>query len=124
MFGETPTIPVPKAIYTSPFFRCKKTAKIINQHLSLPIYTDDRLNEMGSFQGETWIDLQTRVREAIKDIIYSYDDNDAVICVTSGINVISFISLALRQQPSKDYPYIGIPSCSPMIFEIKKEYFI
>ncbi|MGN0961433.1 MAG: phosphoglycerate mutase family protein, partial [Christensenellales bacterium] len=34
-----------KAIYTSPYYRCSKTAEIINKHLNLPIYEDSRFNE-------------------------------------------------------------------------------
>ena len=34
-----------RAIYTSPFYRCVKTAEIINEHINLPIYEDARFNE-------------------------------------------------------------------------------
>ena len=34
-----------KAIYTSPYYRCAKTAEIINKHINLPIYEDPRFNE-------------------------------------------------------------------------------
>jgi len=111
-----------KCIYSSPYFRCKKTAKIINKKLNLPIIMDDRLNEFDS-KNETWIDLQTRVRECIKDIVYKFDKNDAVICVTSGVNVVAFISLANKQKPSESAAFIGISSCSPLIFNIDKDCF-
>ena len=34
-----------RAIYTSPYFRCSKTAEIINKHINLPIYEEPRFNE-------------------------------------------------------------------------------
>jgi len=113
-----------KAIYTSPFLRCKKTAEIINSKINVPIFEDERLNEMGNIKGESWIELQYRVRESVKDIVEKYDDSDSVICVTSGINVASFISLAYKLKPSENTPYIGIVSCSPLIFKINKESFL
>lgn len=37
-----------KAIYTSPYYRCAKTAEIINKHINLPIYEDPRFNEFNN----------------------------------------------------------------------------
>lgn len=34
-----------KAIYTSPYYRCAKTAELINKHINLPIYEEPRFNE-------------------------------------------------------------------------------
>ena len=112
-----------KAIYSSPFYRCKKTAEIINKKLNLPIVYDDRLNEFGSAKGETWLGLQKRVRACIKDIVYQYGENDGIICITSGVNVSAFIGLANKQKPSKNAAFIGVISCSPLIFNIDKENF-
>ena len=111
-----------KCIYTSPFLRCAKTANIINKKLNLPIKFDDRLNEMG-ITGETWLDLQNRVRECLRDIVFTHDEKDTVICVTSGINVAPFISLANKQPPSEDTAKIIITSCSPLTFNIDKTCF-
>ncbi|MBQ8426078.1 MAG: histidine phosphatase family protein [Clostridia bacterium] len=112
-----------KAIYTSPFLRCKKTSEIINSKMKVPIFEEDRFNEFGSEEGESWVDLQKRVRLGIKDIVAKYNNEDAVICVTSGVNVVSFISLAYKLKPSESAPFIGIVSCSPLIFEITNENF-
>ena len=109
-----------KAIITSPFFRCKKTAEIINKHLNLPIFEDERLNEFRSFENETWLDALNRVIECINDIINKYDNNDAIICVTSGLNVGAFICKFFGIQPSNNTPFVGVPSCSPLVFEIDK----
>ena len=109
-----------KAIYTSPFFRCKKTAEIINKNLNSKIIYDDRLEEFGSVKGETWLDLQSRVQDCIDDIINKYDDEDIVICVTSGVNISAFINKAYNLSPSENTPFLGVPNCCPIIFKYKK----
>ena len=105
-----------KAIYTSPYFRCKKTAEIINQNLNLKIIEDERLNEY-NFSTETWLFAQTRITECIEDIIKQYKEDDYVICVTSGMNVGPFITKAYGLKPSPTAPKLGVPSCSPIVFE-------
>lgn len=123
-----------KAIYTSPYYRCAKTAEIINKYINLPIYEDDRLNEFNEIfdviengnsvtKTETWKECQDRIREAIKDIVFKYDDNDTVICVTSGVNITAFISLAYKIPVSNNLPFPWVPSCSPIGFEIDKNDF-
>lgn len=107
-----------KAIYSSSFYRCTKTANIINANLHLPIIIDDRLNEIG--KDEDWLSLQNRTRSCIIDITQKYTESDSVICVTSGANIASFISLANKQEPSKDTAIIGVPACCPLIFKIDK----
>ncbi len=123
-----------KAIYTSPYFRCAKTAEIINKHINVPIYEEPRFNEfnkvfevieggVSTTKTETWTECQNRIREAIKDIVFKYDDNDTVICVTSGVNITAFISLAFKIQPNENLPFPLVPSCSPIGFDIDKNCF-
>lgn len=123
-----------KAIYTSPYFRCAKTAEIINKHLNVPIYEEPRLNEFNKvfdviegnktiIKTESWVDCQIRIRNAIKDIINKYDNRDTVICVTSGVNITAFISLAFKIPASDNLPFPWVPSCSPIGFEIDKSCF-
>lgn len=113
-----------KAIYTSEFLRCTKTASIINKNVGVPIIIEPRLNEHGSNAGETWLDTQTRIKAALKEIVFnSTDDNDAVVCVTSGINLSVFIALAFNVPINEKLPFVGVPSCSPVMFEMKKEDF-
>ena len=114
----------PKAIYTSQFFRCTKTAENINKHLSLPIIVDTRLDEFESIKGETWTDLLNRVIESLKDIIKKHDNNDTVIVVTSGVNLSAFICLNFGLTPSENIPMLAVPSCSPIGFNFDKEKFI
>jgi broad specificity phosphatase PhoE len=108
-----------RAIYTSPFFRCKKTAEIINKYLNVPIIDDNRLNEFNS-ENEQWIDLQNRVNECLDDILKKYCDDDMVICVTSGVNIVSFINKASGLTASNNAPLLGIPNCCPIVFDYKK----
>ena len=108
-----------KAIYTSSFFRCVKTAEIINKNLNIPIIKDVRLNEFER-KNESWIDLQNRVTACIDDILKKYNDEDIIICVTSGVNIVSFINKAYNLSSSNDAPFLGVPSCSPIIFKYKK----
>ena len=123
-----------KAIYTSPYYRCKKTAEIINKNICVPIYEEPRFNEFNKIfevlkgskliaMTETWEECQIRIREAIKDIVFKYNDNDIVVCVTSGVNIAAFIGLAFKIKPSNDVPFPIVPSCSPIGFEIDKSCF-
>ena len=110
-----------KAIYTSPFYRCKKTAEIINKNLNVDVLEDARLNEYKSVNNENWLDLQNRVEDCINNIVDKFGSDDYVICVTSGINIVSFINKAYNLSPSSNAPMLGVPSCSPIIFEYIKK---
>ena len=109
-----------KAIYTSPYFRCRKTAEIINKYLNVDIINDDRLNEYVGSSGERWTDVQCRIIDIIDEIVEKYDDDDVVICVTSGVNVAGFIIKSFGLEASQETPFLWIPSCSPIIFDFKK----
>lgn len=122
-----------KAIYTSPYFRCRQTARILASRLNVPIIDEPRFNEFNnvfsavkgqkSIKGETWTECQTRVQDAIKDIVYKYNDNDIVLCVTSGVNISAFINLSFHLTPSENTPFPLVPSCSPIGFDITREHF-
>ena len=123
-----------KAIYTSPYFRCTKTAEIINKHIKVPIFPESRFNEFNSVfevlengksttKTETWLECQNRIRDAIKDIVFKYDDDDTVVCVTSGVNITAFIGLAFKVPASDNLPFPWVPSCSPIGFNIDKSCF-
>ena len=115
-------IPNVKAIYTSPYFRCSETARIINKSLNVPIIEEDRFNEFVSKENkETWVDLQKRVIAGIKDIVNKYNDEDSIICVTSSVNIAGFLDWNLGLEPSENMPFLGIISCSPIIFKYNKK---
>ena len=93
--------------------------------------TDSRFNEFNKvfaviegeksiIKTETWLACQNRIREAIKDIIYKYNDNDTVVCVTSGVNITAFIGFAFKIPASDNLPFPWVPSCSSIGFEIDK----
>ena len=109
-----------KAVYTSPFIRCRKTAELVNTYIKLPIIEDNRLNEFKSVEGESWVECQTRVEDCLNDIVSKYDDNDMVIVVTSGVNMAAFINKAYGIKPNKNAPFINIATCSPLIFKYSK----
>lgn len=102
------------------FWDAKKTAKIINKLIDIPIFEEERLNEFGSIKEEKWIDCQIRIRDFLKDIIAKYNDEDVIICVTSGVNLTAFIGQFYKIKSSNKLPYPIVPSCSPIGFEINK----
>ena len=104
------------AIYTSDFYRCKKTAQIINQAFGVPVYEEPRFNEVGSVEGEEWKACLERNIAAIRDILAKYNDDATIICVTSGVNLSAFICANLNQKPTNDFPFIGATNCAPIEF--------
>lgn len=102
------------AIYTSPYLRCIHTAEIINKYNKVPIYKENRFNEMES--SETWKEFQTRNMKAIDDIIKKHNDNDFIICVTSGVNLSAFIDYFTKLEPSNNNPVIQGITISPVLF--------
>ncbi|MBE5738885.1 MAG: histidine phosphatase family protein [Clostridiales bacterium] len=110
-----------KAIYTSPFFRCKKTAEIVNTYMNAPIICEDRLNEYKSMGEESWVECQNRIIEFIDEIITKYDNADTILCVTSGVNIGAFVVKFFGLNSSENIPFLGVPSCSPIIFEYDKD---
>lgn len=109
------------AIYSSTFFRCKKTAEIVNQYINVPIIDEPRLNEAKSNPGETWLDTQKRIIEALDEIVKRHSEDEAVICVTSGINLSAFVCKLFNVEPSEKLPRLGVPSCSPILFDFPKK---
>lgn len=104
------------AIYTSNFYRCKKTAQIINRAFGVPIIEEPRFNEVGSVEGEEWADAMKRNIDAIEDIQSKYNDDAIILCVASGINLSAFVCWNLDLKPNKNFPFIGAYNCSPVIF--------
>ena len=123
-----------KAIYSSTYFRCMETARFINKYLNVKIIEDDRLNEFvgvhsavkgikASDKTETWVDCQKRIMNCLKDIVYSFNDDDCVLCVTSGVNITAFINVAYGINPDETRPFPWVPSCSPIGFKIDRTHF-
>ena len=104
----------PTAIYTSPYLRCMHTAEIINKYVNVPIYEENRFNEMKN--SETWCEFQIRNMSAIDDIITKYNDNDFIICISSGVNLSAFVHYFTKKEPSNDNPVIQAITISPVLF--------
>ena len=102
------------AIYTSPYIRCLHTAEIVNSHLQAPIYKEERFNEKK--KDEEWKDLLTRNMEAIDDIVNKYNEDDTIICVTSGVNVSAFICYFYNIPVSNEVPWSQGANCSLINF--------
>ena len=90
------------AIYTSNFYRCKKTAQIINRTLNVPIFEEPRFNEVGSIDGEEWKTYLQRNVKALNDIQEKYNDEDTIMCVTSGLNLSAFVCWNMNIKPNKE----------------------
>ena len=104
------------AIYTSNFYRCRKTAQIINSKLEAPIFEEERFNEVGSVEGEDWKDCLTRNIDALNDIMRKYNDDATILCVTSGVNLSAFVCWNLGIKPNRDMPFMGATNCAPITF--------
>lgn len=104
------------AIYTSNFYRCKKTAQIINRAFGVPIIEEPRFNEVGSFEGEEWKESLQRNMEALDNIVTKYNDDAVILCVTSGINLSAFVCWNLDAKPHKNFPFMGATNCAPIEF--------
>lgn len=104
------------AIYTSNFYRCKKTAQIINSKVEAPIFEEERFNEVGSIEGEDWKDCLTRNINALNDIMMKYNDDATILCVTGGVNLSAFVCWNLKLKPTKDLPFMGATNCAPIMF--------
>ena len=102
------------AIYTSPYLRCIHTAEIINKYNKVPIYEENRFNEMEN--SETWKEFQIRNMNAIDDIIKKHHDNDFIICVTSDVNLSAFVHYFTKLEPSNNNPVIQGITISPVLF--------
>ena len=102
------------AIVTSPYLRCRHTAQILNQHLQVPIIEDSRLNEWQPGEGRKA--LLERNMAAIDDLVRSYQPDDTIICITSGVNVTAFICNFYGIEPTDDVPVCQAADISPLIF--------
>lgn len=107
------------AIYSSPYLRCMHTAQIINEYNNVPIFKEERFNEMKN--EETWKEFQIRHYNALDEIIKKHHDNEFIVCISSGVNLSAFIHYFSKQKPSNDNPLIQAISISPVLFSTNNE---
>ena len=104
-----------KCIYTSPYLRCVHTSKILNKHLNVSIYEDERLNEWNG--KEEFKQFQERNMQCINEIVNKYNNSeDIVICVTSGVNLSSFVCYFANIKADNNNPKVQAINCSPVLF--------
>lgn len=104
------------AIYTSTYIRCTHTAKILNRYNKVPMYYDERFNEKTN--EETKTEFLKRNISAIEDIVKKYNDDDTIVCVTSGVNLTAFICYFYNINPTENIIYTQGINCSPINFYI------
>ncbi|MBQ2873016.1 MAG: histidine phosphatase family protein [Bacilli bacterium] len=103
-----------KAIYSSPYLRCIHTAEIINKYINVPIYEETLFNEMNS--SETWKEFSLRNMKAIDKIINNHDNEDFIICISSGVNLSPFVYYFNNIEPTNDSSKIQALTTSPVLF--------
>lgn len=109
----------PTAIYTSPYKRCVHTANILNEEVKVPIIKDERLNEYES--SETFKEFLERNMACIDDIIKKYNEDDIVLCVTSGVNLSAFMCYFTGIEASATAPRCQGLTISPVLFTNDKK---
>lgn len=107
-------------IVTSPYVRCKHTAEIINKYHNVPIIEDKRFNEIDYYNNELFVPFLKRNIEAIDDIVKKYNDDDVIVCVTSGVNLTAFICYFYNLEPNENTPWSQAIQSSPVAFTIGK----
>jgi len=110
-----------KAIYTSPYLRCKHTAELIKKHNNTKIIEEPRFNEMHN--GETWTEFSLRNMKAIDDIIKINNNDDFIICVSSGVNLSAFVYYFNNINPNNDSPRMQAITTSPVLFTTNNQVF-
>jgi len=97
------------------------TAEKINKYNNAPIYEENRFNEMNS--SETWKEFSLRNMNAIDDIIEKHNEDDFIICVSSGVNLSPFIYYFNKIEPNNDSPRIQAVTISPVLFSTNNKCF-
>lgn len=103
-----------KAIFTSPYLRCNLTAKIINKYLKVPIIEDARINEWK--KGETKKEFLARNIDFLEEKNKEFNDEDTIICVTSGVNITAFFCYFYGIEPDENIVLTQAFGCSPISF--------
>ena len=103
----------PTAIYTSPYKRCVHTADILNENTKTPVILDERLNEWNSGT-ETFKEFLQRNMDCIDYITKKYNNDDVVLCVTSGVNLSAFMCYFTGVEAAADSPRCQGLTISPV----------
>lgn len=109
------------AIYTAPYLRCIHTAEIINKYHQSEIIKEPKFNEMNN--SETWQEFSLRNMKGIDNIIKKHNENDFIICVSSGVNLSPFIYYFNNITPTNNSPRIQALTTSPVLFSTNNKVF-
>ena len=69
------------------------------------------------------ISLLTAEEVKEKLFINKHNENDFIICVSSGVNLSAFIYYFTKQRPSNDNPWIQALTISPVLFSTNNKVF-
>lgn len=108
-------------IYSSTYKRCLHTANILNKNKKLEIIKEERLNEWD--KNETFKYFLERNIEAIDEIKRNSNEDDVIMCITSGINLSAFVCYFTNSTPSDNSPRIQGITISPVLFSTNKQVF-
>ena len=72
---------------------------------------------------ETWKEFQERHIKALDEIIEKHNDDDFIICISSGVNLSAFIYYFTKKEPSNDNPWIQALTISPVLFSTNNKVF-
>ena len=117
--GMLKKVPV-KTIYSGEYIRYKQTVELINKHIKAPVVVDNRLNEWSS-KTESRKTLQKRTHAFLKEVIAKHNDEDIIICMTSGVNLYYFITFFNKCKPIKGFIHAQARGVCPIFFVYKKE---
>ena len=73
--------------------------------------------------GETWREFSIKNMQGINDIVKKHNDNDFIICVSSGVNLSPFIYYFNNIEPNNDSPKIQALTTSPVLFSTNNKVF-
>lgn len=109
-----------KTIYSGDYIRYNQTVELINKYIKVPVVVDSRLNEwVGGTESKE--SLKNRTHEFLKEIISKYDDEDMVLCVTSGVNLSEFVTFFYKAKPIKGFQFMQAAGICPIVFEYQRD---
>ena len=103
-------------IYTGDYIRYRQTNELINKFVQAPIIVDSRLNEIDCNGKE----YERRLHEFLRDIIAKHNNDDMIVCMTSGVALGCFMSFFFKE-PIKGFEYAQGATVSPVLFGYDKD---
>lgn len=108
-----------KAIYSGEYLRYLQTVEIVKGNLDVPVKTDKRLNEWVS-KTEERKSFRNRTHSFLKEIVANHDNDDTIICMTSGVNLHEFVTFFNGNKPVEGFQIMQAVGLCPIIFYYNK----